>query len=171
MAGLTSRGLALALVLTAVAGVVSAPTGVAPDPTPAPTDARPPTCSERFPGEGPAGVDLRLGCIVSEVVGLYTASNRGDPPRLSAYVLVLAGGTGVGILLVALALRLLGRRAGRRLAPVLPDEWWVCPRCHSVNGAGVARCYACGGPPGDGPTLPTVARPETPQSSGGSPGA
>jgi hypothetical protein len=141
------------------------------DTTTEPTATRAPSCSERFPAEGPAGVDLRLGCIVSELVGLYTASNRGEPPRLSAYVLVLAGGVAAGALRVALALRLLARRASERLAPVTPAEWWVCPECQSVNATSASRCYACGSPPGDGPMLPTEGRDEPRSPLGRAPGA
>ena len=68
--------------------------------------------------------------------------------------------------LVILAGRFLRRRAGRRLAPVLADEWWVCASCRSVNGAGVARCYSCGSARPDGPTLRTDTAPATPQSFG-----
>jgi hypothetical protein len=165
VAALTRRivlGVALAW---ALAGIVPG-SAAGQAATPAPGPSRPPTCAERFPAEGPAGVDLRLGCIVSEIVGLYTASGPGDPPTLSAYVVTLAVLVAAGVLLAAVALRLLARRASRRLAPVLPETWWVCPDCHSVNAAGVARCYRCGSPPGDGPVLPTTGRPETPQTLG-----
>ena len=177
MAPLIARTLGRAAVAAAVALTLLVGGGLAiPDPavgqeaTTEPVATRAPTCSDRFPAEGPAGVDLRLGCIVSELVGLYTASNRGEPPRLSAYVLVLAGGIAAGALLVALALRLLARRASRRLAPVTPAEWWVCPECHSVNATSASRCYACGSPPGDGPTMPTEGRDEPRPPMGRAPG-
>lgn len=161
----------MALSLLGGGGLAIADRAAGQDATTEPAATRAPTCSDRFPAEGPAGVDLRLGCIVSELVGLYTASNRGEPPRLSAYVLVLAGGVAGGALLVALALRLLARRASRRLAPVTPAEWWVCPECRSVNATSASRCYACGSPPGDGPTMPTEGRDEPRSPSGPAPGA
>lgn len=129
----------------------------------------PPTCAERYPAEGPAGVDLRLGCIVSEVVGLWRPSQTSPPPPLSAYavaagVLVMAC-IGLGLI----AVRLMARRAGRRLAPTTPDAWWVCPSCHSINGLGTARCYNCATPAPDdigAALMPTSAQPATPQSFG-----
>jgi hypothetical protein len=126
----------------------------------------PGSCAERYPEDGPAGVDLRLGCIVSEVVGLYTAGQSEAPPTLSTYAI---GTIGVVALLAVLGLvvtRLLARRAGERLAPVTPGEWWLCPSCRSVNGTQASRCYRCGSPPGAGPTLTTEDAPATPQSWG-----
>lgn len=160
-----ARGVALAFLLLAVAVAPSAV--AAADPTPDPgASVRPPTCSERFTEDGPAGVDLRLGCIVSEVVGLYTAGQAGAPPPLSSYAIMLAILALGVVVLVVLAGRFLGRRAGRRLAPVLAEEWWVCASCRSVNGAGVGRCYSCGSARPDGPTLRTDTAPSTPQSFG-----
>jgi hypothetical protein len=152
---------------TAIAVATVAPSvaaaGGSSDPEPS---AGPPTCAERFPDPGPAGVDLRLGCIVSEVLGLYTSRDPTRPPPLSTYAIVTIGGLAAAALIGAMALRLLGRRTARRLAPATPDAWWVCDRCHSVNGAGVTRCYACGAPPPGGPLMTTAARPETPQQFG-----
>jgi hypothetical protein len=140
---------------------------MAADPS-APPEARPPTCAERFPEEGPAGVDLRLGCVVSEVVGLYTPGQASAPPTISTYALTLVGVSLSVAVLGLLATRLLARRAGEALAPVMPDAWWQCPSCRSVNGAGVTRCYSCGSPrPADGDvTLATEENPGTPQSFG-----
>jgi hypothetical protein len=152
----------------ALAGALAAPAlSLAADPTAAPErTAAPPSCAERFPEEGPAGVDLRLGCIVSEVVGLYSAGQQAPPPTLSAYAVAL-GGVVVGVILVALLVgRAVGRRAGERLAPVLAGEWWACVRCHSVNGAGVAHCYSCGAQPPHGPMLRTDDEPATTQTFG-----
>lgn len=165
MATLATR---TAQVLVAVALLLAAPAGAfAADPSAAP-EARAPTCAERFPEEGPAGVDLRLGCIVSEVVGLYTPGQASVPPTISTYALVLASIVVAGVLLAMLATRLLARRAGEALAPVTPDAWWQCPTCRSVNGAGVTRCYSCGSPrPADvGVILETADSPGTPQSFG-----
>lgn len=139
----------------------------AADPTAQP-EPRPPSCAERFPEEGPAGVDLRLGCIVSELVGLYTPGQASAPPTISTYGLVLLAIV-LGVALVAiLSTRLLARRAGAALAPVTPDAWWQCPSCRSVNGAGVTRCYSCGGlrPAEVEVTLTTDDTPGTPQSFG-----
>jgi hypothetical protein len=162
-----ARGAAVTLVLLAA---LAAPLAVAAaDPTPDPgATARPPTCSERFAEEGPAGVDLRLGCTVSEVIGLYTAGQDASPPPLSSYAIALGILTIGVVILVILAGRFVGRRAGERLAPVLADEWWVCASCRSVNGAGVTRCYSCGATRPDGPTLRTDAAPTTSQSFGSS---
>ncbi|HTK45187.1 MAG TPA: hypothetical protein VL749_07535 [Patescibacteria group bacterium] len=171
MAGLTRPALLATgglLLLSLLALVPGAAGAAAADPA-AGASPRPPTCTERFPAEGPAGVDLRLGCIVSEVIGLWRPSQTSPPPPLSAYAVA------VGILAMALialglvAARLLARRAGQRLAPVTPEAWWVCPSCHSINGVGTARCYNCALPaPDDISTalLPTSDQPVTPQSFG-----
>lgn len=167
MATLIQRAiLAAALALAATLAAPSAPIQ-AQDGSPLPAPTRAPTCSDRFPADGPAGVDLRLGCIVGELVGLYTAASGTEPPTLSAYVIVAGAAITIGVILGALALRLLARRASRRLAPVLPSEWWVCPSCHSVNPAAASRCYACGSPPGPGPMMATDPNPATPQSLSG----
>lgn len=149
-------------------GFLAAPSfALAADPTATP-DVRPPTCSERFPAEGPAGVDLRLGCIVSELVGLYTPGQAATPPPISTYAIALVALALAVAGLAMVALRLLARRAGEALAPVMPDAWWQCPRCRSINGAGVTRCYSCGSPrPAEiDVTLATDETPGTPQSFG-----
>ena len=165
---MAALGIRSARVLIAVALLLAAPAAaIGADPSP-PPEPKPPTCAERFPEEGPAGVDLRLGCVVSEVVGLYTPGQASAPPTISAYALALVGIVlGIAVVVVV-ATRLLARRAGAALAPVMPDAWWQCPTCRSVNGAGVARCYSCGSPrPVDsGVTLETDASPGTPQSFG-----
>jgi hypothetical protein len=156
----------------AVALLVLGPTIVgaadpAPQPTVAATAASGGSCDDRFPEDGPAGLDLRLGCVVSEVVGLYTARQTSTtPPTLSAYAFVLVAALVGALGAVAIATRLVRRAAGRRLAPVLPDEWWQCPACRSVNPTKVQRCYSCGGPVGTGPTLLTDDVPATPQTFG-----
>lgn len=139
----------------------------AADPTQAPgVPAGPPTCAERFPAEGPAGLDLRLGCIVSEVVGLYTAGQVAPPPSLSTYAIFLGVVALGGIVALGVIGHLVARRAGRRLAPALAGAWWICATCRSVNGAGVSLCYACGSGRPDGPMLTTDEHPEISQSFG-----
>lgn len=132
------------LLATAVLLSVGSRAGLAADPGTAGSETpRPATCAERFPAEGPAGVDLRLGCVVSEVIGLWRPDQSTRPPTLSTYAIF------TGILVVAIAglgmisVRLFARRAGARLAPTTPDAWWVCPTCRSVNGLTASRCYNC----------------------------
>lgn len=169
LAAPVARALPLVLAALLLASAMAAPgAAFAAEPTPAPAvqTASPPTCADRFPEEGPAGVDLRLGCIVSEIVGLYTAGQAAPPPPLSTYAIVLglvALGAAIAVWLLG---RLVARRASRRLAPVLAGEWWICARCRSVNGAGVSRCYSCGSEPPDGPMLTTDEHPEISQSFG-----
>ena len=136
---------------------------LAADPSPsAPAEPAAPTCTERYPAEGPAGVDLRLGCIVSELVGAYTRGQPGPPPPLSSWVLGLFA-VFAGLLLLFRVTRV---ALGRRMAPVAPVAWWACASCHSVNAGDSARCYACGGPRPQGPGLEVAAEPGTPQSFG-----
>ena len=161
--------LAIAAVVAVAAVITFGPVvTLAADPTqgPAASTPAPPTCAERFPAEGPAGVDLRLGCIVGEVVGLYTAGQATPPAPLSTYAIVVAALVLVAVIAVWLLGKALARRASRRLAPVLASEWWVCASCRSVNAAGVARCYSCGSDRPDGPMLRTDEHPEVAQSFG-----
>lgn len=165
MAGLAIRA---AQLLLAVALLLAAPAGAfAADPS-GPPEARPPTCAERYPEEGPAGVDLRLGCVVSEVVGLYRPGQAAAPPTISTYGIVLLAIVLGAAVAAIVSTRLLARRAGAALAPVMPDAWWQCPGCRSVNGAGVTRCYSCGAhrPADVEVTLATDDSPGTPQSFG-----
>lgn len=158
-----TRGLLLAVALLAATATGAS----AADPS-APPEPRPPTCAERFPAEGPAGVDLRLGCVVSELVGLYAPGQVSAPPTISTYALALLA-IALGIaLVVILSTRLVARRAGAALASVTPDAWWQCPSCRSVNGIGVTRCYSCGAhrPADVEVTLATDDSPGTPQSFG-----
>ena len=154
----------LAITAAILLALTAAGTTLAGDPSA--TTPPPGSCAARYPEDGPGGVDLRLGCIVSEVVGLYTAGQSDAPPALSAYALGVVALILGGIVLALVAGRLLARRAGERLAPVTPGEWWLCPSCRSVNGAGVSRCYRCGSPPQGGPNLVTDDQPGTPQSFG-----
>lgn len=103
---------------------------------------------------------------MSEVVGLYTAGQSEAPPTLTTYAIGILGLVLAGLVVAAFAGRVLARRAGERLAPVTPGEWWLCPNCRSVNGANVTRCYRCGSPPQGGPNLVTDDQPGTPQSFG-----
>jgi hypothetical protein len=167
VAGLTRH---LLPALTVAIATLAAPVGHAaagePTATTGPEPARV-TCADRYPAEGPAGVDLRLGCIAGEIVGLYTASSGQPPAPISTWVVLLLASVATGLVGVWLVTRALTRRAGRRLAPVLAGARWVCDRCRSVNGAEKVRCYSCGAPPSGGPTMPTSEHPETPQSFGG----
>jgi hypothetical protein len=167
MAGLRRPGLVAAggLVLLTLA-VGTAGIVAASDPG---ATARPPTCAERFPAEGPAGVDLRLGCIVSEVVGLWKPEQASAPPTLSAYAIAVAALAVASLGLALIATRLLARRASARLAATTPGAWWVCGACHSINGLGSARCYNCSAPrPADAAAtaMLTDDSPATPQSFG-----
>jgi hypothetical protein len=146
--------------------------GHAADPpaTPGPdASGRPATCAQRYPADGPAGIDLQLGCVVSELVGHYTGADAGprrEPPRISSYLApITLGAVGlVGLLLVLHAAR---RSAGRRLAPAAPTSFWSCPGCRSLNAAGRAACYRCGRAWEAGAAeLRTDAEPPAPQSFG-----
>jgi hypothetical protein len=143
-----------------------APSTLAAEPTPT---QRPPTCAQRYPATDPEGVDRLVGCIMSQIAGLWRPGEPANPPTLSAYGIALAalvaGSIGLGLAVT----RLLARRASASLAPTTPDAWWVCPNCHSVNGLAMSRCYACGGTqPADAAAtaMPTSDAPETRQSFG-----
>jgi hypothetical protein len=144
---------------------------VAADPaaTAAPPPSSPATCADRYPADGPAGVDLLLGCIVNEVAQTYLGAGPGsdaDPPRISAYRGYIALLAAV-LLLMALGVRTVRRRAGRRLASVTPAAWWSCDGCRSLNAAGRTSCYRCGRPWAAGSAeLRADAEPLAPQSFG-----
>jgi hypothetical protein len=162
--GLLRVVLALAVLSSVVALGPTAVVGADPSPLPAAA----PSCDELYPEEGPAGIDLRLGCLVDRLVAQYTGkAPSSGPARISAYLPALGAAVLAGAALVVLG-AWVARRVGRRLAPVMPAAWWACPRCNSVNGAGTDRCYACGAPiPDEGRILPTAEHPETPQAFGG----
>lgn len=133
-------GFVLFVVLAASTGSIHAVAAASPsaDPT-----QRPLTCAERYPDEGPAGLDLRLACIVTELVGAYTEpGDATTPPRVSDWLrpigIVLAL-----IILIWLVIRTATRRAAARLAPVVPASWWSCPACRSLNPTGTTACYRC----------------------------
>ena len=170
MAALRRVQLVVLAIIAASLLATCAPAGaLGADPTTNPGAVARPTCAERYPEEGPAGIDLRLGCIIGEVVGQYggSVSPSGATPA-STYGLVVLGVLVAGFVAIWLLARLLRRSAGRRLAPVRPDEWWLCGSCRSVNGAGVVHCYSCGAtrPADTGPTLRTDEAPTTSQSFG-----
>lgn len=155
------------MISVALFAIFAVPVGAA-DPTADPTPTEhPPTCAERYPADGPAGIDLRLGCIASELVGHYTGSGTGEPVRVSTYLgpaLALVG----TLLLAFVLIRFARGRAGERLAAAAPSEWWLCLKCHSVNAAGRPACYSCGTPwTPDAPVVPTSERPEFVQRFGG----
>ena len=167
MSGRLARALAAVALVVAVAfavgGALAGPTAAA-DPSPSP---RPPTCAERYPAEGPAGVDLRLGCIARELVGIYTGENAEEPPRISRYLGQMAVVAGAAVLAVVF-LRLVRGRVGRRLAPEKPTAWWLCPKCRSVNAVGKAACYSCGTPwTPDAAVVPIAEHPKMTQRFGG----
>jgi hypothetical protein len=162
-----TRPTILALAAALLVATAGAGTLLAADPTAEPGGVpAPPTCAERYPEAGPAGLDLRLGCIIGELAGHYTAAMTQDATPASTYALVVAGIVVAGLLAIWLAARFVRGAAGRRLAPVRPGEWWLCATCRSVNGAGVQHCYSCGTPPPDGPTMRTDDAPSTSQSFG-----
>jgi hypothetical protein len=133
------------LAIAAVVMIAARPGSIrAADPSAGPVIGAARTCAERFPAQGPGGVDLQLGCMAGEIISAYTgAAQSADPERLSTWIARL----GVfALLLVALMLlgRTLGRRLGRRLAPSAPDSWWSCPHCMSLNEDHARACYGCG---------------------------
>jgi hypothetical protein len=164
--------LALVMTLPALLAVAAASDVGAAGASPEPGAAARGSCSERYPADGPAGLDLRLGCIAAELVGNYTGAGApAEPARISSWLLPLVTIVG-SFVLVFLPLRLLSRRVGRRLAPAAPTAWWTCPRCRSLNAAGSGRCYACGQPwSSDALAIPAAAvdGAARPRGSGGSP--
>ncbi len=149
--------------------VASPSTARGAEPSSAPAPVRP-SCNELYPEEGPAGVDLRLGCLVDRLLSHYTGREASaEPAALSAYLPTIAAiVAGVGGLVAVAALG--WRRLDRRLAPVMPAAWWACPTCRSVNGAGTVRCYACGAPaPTVAEVMTTADHPEMRQAFGGDP--
>ena len=133
----------VALLAAAVVSIYAGPPGAdGATPAPAPTA---PSCADEYPDPGPAGIDLRLGCMVGRVTGLDLGTGSGRDIPFTTYLTPVAGLLG-GAIAVGLLVRFLRRRAAARLAPTLPTSWWACPRCGSVNRDGAARCYACGAP-------------------------
>ena len=137
------RRLAGAFALGLVIGLAVGPVRVLGADPPGGPAAHEPTCQERYPNDGPGGVDLQLGCVIAELVGAYSGADTRDPAPLTSYlrplllVVLLGAGLVIGVVLAR-------RRLGRRLAPVLAAEWWSCPTCRSVNPAVATSCYACG---------------------------
>jgi hypothetical protein len=161
----------MAIVAVVLAAVSAGPVTVwaaSPEPsaTTSPT-ARPPTCAERYRAEGPGGVDLQLGCIVNELVAYAGGLGPSDQPqRLTAYLAPMAMVVG-GLAVLLLAVRVLNRRAARRLAPATPVAWWSCPACRSLNADGRTACYRCGRPFEVGAIeMRTDAEPPAPQAFG-----
>jgi hypothetical protein len=166
--------------LTVLAGIVwllattilqPGPTRAADPPAAQGPDAprQPPTCAERYPADGPAGIDLQLGCLVNELVGHFTGADAGpgrESPRISAYLGPIALGA-FGLVGLLLGLRVARRSAGRRLAPAAPTSFWSCLGCRSLNAAGRAACYRCGRAWEAGAAeLRTDGEPPAPQSFG-----
>ena len=104
--------------------------------------AEDPRCTDWAEGNEPSGLDLTAMCIAHEVVGTYTAAGTDSDPLLPYVGAALVAGMGLAFVGV-LALRFGTRPVARRLESRLPDSWWVCPACHSVNADGREACYAC----------------------------
>jgi hypothetical protein len=134
----------LALVAAAWLVLAPAPTALADDPR----------CADWEQHGAPAGIDLHLVCTANQVIGAYTGQAGADvnsEPLLPYVVGLLV--TGIGLAMVGVvATRVVGRKAGKRLAPERPDAWWVCPSCQSVNAEGRPACYACHAPRADAPS-------------------
>ena len=161
---MTRRIASLLAAAALVSASLAAPASAA-DPSPTP---RPLTCAEQYPGEGPAGVDLQLGCLVRELIGHYTGEEpSGQAPRLSAYLAPIIS-VAVAVAVAIGLLELARRRAARRLAPAMPAGWWLCAVCRSVNATGKPACYSCGAPwTPEAQIVPTADRPEMIQRFGG----
>jgi hypothetical protein len=129
------------LAFAAVAWLVLAlaPAVLADDP------ARDPRCADWEQHGAPAGIDMRLVCAANEVIGAYTGQSEAEinADPLMPYVMgALVTGTALAVVGV-IAMKVLGRQTGQRLAPERPDAWWVCPACQSINAEGRPACYAC----------------------------
>lgn len=159
--------LLVAATLAAVAIAADPTVGPTGGSSAGPTTTNAPTCAERNPDPGPAGIDLRLGCIVTTLIGAY--SDPADPsvaPRISTWLRPLGIALG-GVIIAALGVRFVRRRAGRRLVAAAPTAWWSCPACRSMNAAGAEACYSCGRAWEAGAVeLRTDAEPPAPQSFG-----
>ena len=142
---------------------------LAADPTPVPAATPPsPTCTERYPVDGPGGVDLVLGCVVTELIAYASgvAAEAGEPRRLSDFAVPIVVGLG-GLLAAAIAVRQVQRVVARRLAPAAPMAWRSCPACHSLTPADRPACYRCGAPfEATATELRTDAERPVPQSFG-----
>jgi hypothetical protein len=161
----------LAVAIGSVAVLVLPPVPLSGEPSPDPSaSSRPaahePSCQERYPAEGPGGVDLQLGCMVNELVGFYLGAggaSTAEPARISAYLVPLGSLLALAIVAVLLTRRVLGRR----LVSASPAAFWQCPACRSVNRAGAEACYSCRRPWEPGATeFRTDGEPPAPQSFG-----
>jgi hypothetical protein len=157
-----------ALLVAAAAWIVSTGAVAGADPSPSPS-ASPhvPTCAERYPEQGPAGIDLRMACVVRELVGHYTGSEPVGPERISEYAVPMLAIVAVGLGLFYVA-RMVVRRSSRVGAPVMPTEWWLCSACTSINPAGKPTCYSCHAAwTPDAKVVPTSEQPVMVQRFGG----
>ena len=140
-----SNVIAVACLLALMTALQPRPVWAA-DPTASGAPSSPPICAERYPADGPAGIDLLLGCIVNEVMQSYLGAGSrtaSHPPRFSQWFGQIAAGVALVVGLFVL-LRAIRRSAGRRLAPAAPIVWWECRDCRSLNAAGTPACYRCG---------------------------
>jgi hypothetical protein len=101
-----------------------------------------PRCADWEQNGAPAGIDMRLVCTATEVIGTYTGTEGSHRDLLPLAGVAVASGVALAVVAWAVVMQLT-RRAGRRLAPAAPASWWMCPRCHSLNAAGTPACYAC----------------------------
>ena len=135
--------LSLIVLVVALAPPVSA---ADPSPTPSPTKD-PRTCVQRYPIDGPGGVNLQIACTVVELV----ASDAKSDVKAEAQARI-ASGVGPVVVLVSaavvawIAVQWMSRRTGARLAPTQPAGGWSCTHCRSLTAIGITNCYRCGQP-------------------------
>jgi hypothetical protein len=127
----------LALAAVAWLALALAPAVLADDPDP--------RCTDWEQHGAPEGIDMRLVCTANEVIGTYTGQSEAEinqDPLMPYAVGALVTGIALAVVGVV-AMQVLGRQAGMRLAPERPDAWWVCSACGSINAEGRPACYAC----------------------------
>ncbi|MEO8461877.1 MAG: hypothetical protein ABI555_01580, partial [Chloroflexota bacterium] len=136
----------MVLLVALAAPVSGADPSPAPSPTPSPTDD-PRTCAQRYPIDGPGGVNLQIACIVVE----FVAADAKSEAKAEAQARIASGFGPVVVLVSAavvawIAVQWMSRRTGARLAPTQPARWWSCTHCRSLTAIGITNCYRCGQP-------------------------
>jgi len=104
-----------------------------------------PRCADWEQHGAPPGIDMKALCTANQIIDTYTGRTRvdvTDEPLLPYAGAALVTGLALAVVGV-LATRFVGAKAGRRLAPEIPDDWWTCSACQSVNAVGRPVCYAC----------------------------